>query len=505
MSRYSLWFLSDQKLLSPRTFSSPLMSQRPLRFVVSLFILLVISGCTAALPIATPKTEQSTSPPVRATTPAPNATPGPTSPTAPAATTTPTTIPLPAHPQPAEALSAGLLYVSKGFKLKMPSAKTFQATPTPEMSSVTIEQALASGPWLVVIGQMAVDESGRGYRPIIISNAQRKETQRWWGQVDEAGLASSVVFTGMPRPKSTRIKGMMGTVTALPAGSAYARYFENEQGERFGIASNNETISQLLPLLRPEDGPLQVWGELRYGVNAYWGRRILVRKYDLPQADPQQILARAAATPTTTDSSESDTDLGPIATLLQPPARAILNASVQILAVVEHPSSQQLVVRAEDAHGQVLGQAPVTLDDQNQVALVLPFTDPPSLSHGRIAIYQAEDDLLLGWQQVRFAGPVNGQRVSITQPAAQDELCGKTKVMGNASGLLVDTLLVQIEDTAGVIMGKSQVQPGPDGLWQTTIKCRRPKTARPGVVAVYALSPDKQRILLAIQPIKLKK
>jgi len=493
--------------------------------VLLILITLVLGGCAFELPLTTPE-------PVMLATAGPAA--GTALPTVaepqnepalastPAATIVPaaTPEPLPAHPTITETLDAGLAYVQAGFRLDLPSADSFIPTQPPDLNSVEIEQALASGDWLVAISPVGVDEGGQGYRTVIISNDSGKEAMRWWGQVDERGLASTTVFTGMPRPKSTKANGMIGKIVPLPDGSAYPRYFENEKGQRFGVASNKEGISALLENMTEADGRIQVWGEVRYAVNDYNGRRILVRKYDLKDAEPETILARAQkaapeSTPAAaTDAPETDIDLGPIAILYEPKPRAILHGQARASGEVINPTGDQVIVRVEDAAGQTLGEttSPLTppQDDASQFTAVIPFTDPPSLSNGRIAIYAPDDasgrPLLLGWQEVRFAGDVGNKRVTILQPESGATIRGKIQVAGRAENIPSNSLLVRVEDTAGTVMGKSRAKINAKGAWRASIQFRRPKTARQGVIAVYDVNPDDGSLILLAQiPVWLKR
>lgn len=497
--------------------------------ILLLILIMLLSGCTSALPVVTPAPVLlATAEPTTGAAPSTQSTPvealTPAQATANSATPAMNATPVvtatlaPEHPSIAEALAAGLTYVASGFKVKLPTIESFTPAPPPALNSVEIEQALASGDWLVAISPVTVDEKGRGVRTIIISNDNRKETMRWWGQVDERGTASTIVFTGMPRPKSGKVKGMVGKIITLPEGSAYPRYFENQKGQRFGIASNKDVISALLAHMVEEDGRIQVWGELRYAVDDYNGRRILVHKYDLMDAEPETILARTQAkdaTPQATPSPDSGAiDLGPIAIVYQPKPRTIIHGQVQVSGEVDNPASDQVIVRVENAEGQLLGESTVTIespqDGRAPFAVNVAFTDPTGLSDGRIAIYAPDpatgQPLLLGWQEVRFAGDVGDMRVIIVQPEPGTAIRGQIQVAGRAENIPSDSLLVRVEDTAGVVMGKARAQIKPNGNWRAAIQFRRPKTVRPGIIAVYYIIPEGGvPVLLATQPINLKR
>ena len=485
-----------------------------LRIIVTIVFLLAsltMVGCAFESPVVTPapillSTAQSaagTVAPIATASPIPvtsSATPPALEPTATPENVATPAIPLPDHPTITESLAAGLTYVQSGFKLQLPPADSFTPAQPPELSSVEIEQALASGPWLVAISPVGLNENGLGSRTVIISNDSGNKTMRWWGQVDEYGTASTVVFTGMPRPASVPVKGAVGKIIVLPPGSAYERYFENEDGRRFGIASNKEVISTLLANMTEADGLIQVWGELRYAVDDYNGRRILVRNYDLKDVEPETILARAqdAQQSTTASDENADIDLGPIAIIYEPKPRAVIHGQVQVVGEVDQPVGEQIVVRVELADHQTLGETRALLgppqDGVARFAAVVPFTDPPGLSEGRIAIYGNDSTMgqlqLLGWQEVRFAGDVGEKQVTILQPEEGAAIRGQIQVAGRAENIPSGTLLVRVEDAAGDVLGKASARIGPKQGWRTTIQFRRPKTARPGVIAVYCENPD---------------
>jgi len=466
-------------------------------FLVGLFALAFV-GCSGDTPLITPN---------------PDAAAGENSGNAVA----PTPTPLPDNPTIEETLAAGLAYVADGFRLDMPPAESFTPTTPPDLSGLEVEQALASGPWTVAIGPVQPGESGLNYRTIVISNESGNEAMRWWGQVDENGLASKVVFSGMPRPESRKVKGMVGKVVQLPPGSAYERYFENEKGQRFGIASNKDVIKQLLEKIREEDGLIQVWGELRYATDDYNGRRILVRNYDLKETEPETILNRTneeVNAPSQDTDSGDNFSLGPIAIIYEPKPRSFIHGQVQVSGEVDEPNGDQIVVRVEQGENQALGEVQVTLDPaENGVArftTVLPFNDPPSMADGRVAVYANDpatgQPMLLGWQEVRLAGDVGDKRVTIVKPEEGAEIRRTVKVAGTAENIPTQSLLVQVEDTAGVVLGKSKAKVGGNGNWATKIQFRRPKTVRPGVIAVYYVNPDDNSLtLLAMTPVKLKR
>ncbi len=513
--------------------------KRTLSVGLFLFLtLLFVAGCATQLPMATPapvllataQPTDETAAPVGeivltpdasaslTTTPAATAiimtaTPA-ASPTPTPVIATPTPTP-PQHPTIEETLAAGLTYVQSGFKLTLPPAESFVPVQPPEMSSLEIEQALASGPWLVIVSPAELNENGLAYRTIIISTEGNGKTSRWWGQVDEYGTASTVVFTGMPRPRSVNVNGATGKIVRLPEGSAYERYFESEDGKRFGIASNKDVIKTLLANMTEADGLIQVWGELRYAVNDFNGRRILVRNYDLKDIEPETILARSQpADNIQTPSAEESAGSGPVAVISQPKTWEVIHGVANVTGQIMNPVGGMILIQVEESEGESLGKTAVILGPQRDgvahFAAVVPFTDPPAMGHGRIAIYTPASDTgqrqLLGWQEVRFAGDVGDMDATILQPQAGAAIKGQVQVVGGATNIPTDTLLVRVEDAAGDVLGKAKAKIGANGGWKTNIKFKRPTTARPGVISVYVTSSDGDGlILLAQTPVKLKR
>ena len=483
-----------------------------------LVLLWFMSGCALEMPVVTPApvvlaTPVPTSSPPLASNP--TATPQPTTP--PAITPSPT-LPATATPvrftQPTveETLRAGLTYLQAGFKLKMPPPEAFTpGEPPTDLEGVRIEQALHAAGWTVVISPIEALSPERGYRTIIFSKDTGRQVMRWWGQVDDQGLASTVVFTGMPRPKSTRVKGITGKVVQLPPGSAYPRYFEDMKGRRYGIATNKEAIRPLLERLTEADGRVQFWGELRYAVNDVNGRRILVRKYNLLDVSPEEVLAR---TPRGADRSdggaEGEIGIAPYAIIDAPLPHTVIHAQVQVRGEVGGLTDNQVILRVELADGRVLGEVTVPLiatgAGSATFSATVPFINPAVLSEGRIAVYApaGDEDALLGWTVVRFAGDVGDKRVVIQQPEAGAGIRGQVLVTGRAENISAGPFLVRVEDVAGTVYGKARAKLRADGFWQVQITFRRPKTARSGVIAVYQPTPD-GLILLAQQPVRLKR
>ncbi len=400
----------------------------------------------------------------------------------------------------------------------MPPAEAFNAADQPsEMEGVEVEATMMAKGWRADVSTIARHDDGRAYRNIILSKDVGGKVMRWWGLVDEHGTASTVVFTGMPRPKSSRVKGITGHVILLPEGSAYPRYFEDGKGRRYGLATNNETIQTLLANLTEEDGRVQFWGELRYAVNDYYGRRILIRKYNLLDADPEGVLARASTTKRETHASAwegEDVEVGPWAVVYQPRTHAVIHAQVQISGEIVGLEGDTVVVRVEDKDGGVLGESSASLipngSGDSRFAATVAFSDPPSMQNGRVAVYAmaagADEEVLLGWTEVLLAGDVGNAEVTIVQPEADVRIRGKVQVSGRAKGLEGVELLIRVEDMAGVVFGKARTMVANDGAWRVRVTCRRPKTVRSGQIVVYRVHPtDGGLILLARAPVTLKR
>ncbi len=485
-----------------------------------------LTGCTGELPAVTPEPVllQPEHPSVQTLQPTQPGAEGPNAlaltPTAVSAPTvypTPTPI-FPTHPTVTETLAAGLTYVRAGFKIAMPPAEAFVAADHPsDMEGVEIEATMMAKGWRADVSTIARDGYGLAYRNIILSKDVGGKVMRWWGLVDEHGTASTVVFTGMPRPKSSRVKGVTGRVVLLPEGSAYPRYFEDAKGRRYGLATNNETIQTLLANLREEDGRIQFWGELRYAVNDYYGRRILIRKYNLLDADPEEVLARASAAKQETHASAGegeDVEVGPWAVIYQPRPHAVIHAQVQISGEIAGLEGDAVVVRVEEKDGGVLGEASASVTSgesgDSRFTATVAFSDPPSMQNGRIAVYalaaSSDEWMLLGWTEVILAGDVGNAEVTIVQPEADASVRGQVQVAGQAKGLEGVELLIRVEDMAGVVFGKARAVVANDGSWRARVKCRRPKTVRPGQIVVYRVHPTQGGlILLARTPVTLKR
>jgi len=175
-------------------------------------------------------------------------------------------------------------------------------------------------------------------------------------------------------------------------------------------------------------------------------------------------------------------------------------------------AGDQVIVRVEHEDGRLLGEAVVPLipdvAGNASFTAMVPFTNPHALSSGRVAVYAPAggDEALLGWVEVRFAGDVRDQRVTILQPEAGAGVRGRVKVAGRAEHIATDKLLVRVEDSAGVVLGKARAAIDANSNWRVRIPVQRPKTARPGVIAVYVVDPDDNALTLLAQiPIQLKR
>jgi hypothetical protein len=112
----------------------------------------------------------------------------------------------------------------------------------------------------------------------------------------------------------------------------------------------------------------------------------------------------------------------------------------------------------------------------------------------------------VGWQEIRLSGDAGDKQATILKPTLGATIRQKVRVVGQATNIPNDFLLVRVEDLAGVVMGKSKAKIDTAGNWQTVVQFRRPRTTRPGVIAVYVVNAnDKTKVLLTRIPVKLKR
>ena len=192
---------------------------------------------------------------------------------------TPVATPTPILPSPEQAHGSGARLSREAYQLRLPANDSFAAVEN--ASPVEGFQWVAtytSGPVTVTVGAPQNVED-RYVVPVKIDNDQANA--HWWGEVDSSDLVATTVAAGLPRPRSRDVSAWIGHVVKLPAGSPYDDYFEGAQGNRHGIDSNVGNVLAILEDLSGYTGRVKIWGELRYGVDDYNGRRILVRKIEL--------------------------------------------------------------------------------------------------------------------------------------------------------------------------------------------------------------------------------
>ena len=255
---------------------------------------------------------------------------------------TPDVTPTPILPSPEQARDRALDFLREAYQLRLPANDSFTAVEN--ASAVEGFQWIAtytSGPVTVAVGAPQNVED-RYVVPVKIDNDQANA--HWWGEVDSSDLVATTVAAGLPRPRSRDVSAWIGHVVKLPAGSPYDDDFEGAQGNRHGIDSNVGNVLTILDSLNGYIGRVKIWGELRYGVDDYNGRRILVRKIELLDGPLSEDTGQSGATaepepiPTTTASVESlssNTDFGPSGAILSPLPHGVIASPVQVMGEAE--------------------------------------------------------------------------------------------------------------------------------------------------------------------------
>ena len=91
------------------------------------------------------------------------------------------------------------------------------------------------------------------------------------------GVVGPVVGpTATPVPQTDAVEGWAGKVVSNPAGSEYDDYFEDSNGDRYGIASTDDTVQQQIAAKRDTDQVVYVWGTLLHDVPDVNGVQISV-------------------------------------------------------------------------------------------------------------------------------------------------------------------------------------------------------------------------------------
>ncbi len=437
----------------------------------------------------------------------------------------PTESPPPALPTsvltPGAVRDIALDYVRGAYRLTLPANADFiPATVELGAELVQATAGFATGPWQLVVGAPYLVAS-RMVSPVLLANAGNDT--RWWGEVGDDGIVVTVVSARMPRPRSQQADGWVGRVVKLPPGAPFDDYFAGEGGNQHGIDSNRADVLTLLGSLTAYQGRVRVFGELRFAAPDYNGRRLLARRIDLLDPPPLDATDSAAtpggqpapALPSPAPGASPANAFGPTGAIFSPLPRTALSERVQVAGEVEGAFENKVIVRVETEAGEVLGAVAVVVDaaemgDKGGFAVELPFQDPPAAASGRVAIYSenpADGSLsLLAWVNVALAGPTAGKSASITAPAPGTQLEGSVQVAGTAMGMKDETILVRVEDLAGTVLGQARSRVSAaaaeaEGAWQVRFSLRKPRTARPGRIAVYRLDPadDSTTLLTTVE------
>ncbi len=517
------------------------MLRRSLLSSVFVFVLLALSlaGCVSSLSRGRPQPT-----PTRALSKVePTVAPGPTvapvaavpSPTASALSTVtlplvttgesaagsppaPTPIPTAVSINPETIRDQALAFVRGAYLLGLPEDASFVATPIdPTVAATPLAASYASGPWQMHIGA-PYDVGGRFVSPAILIKAG--SDMRWWGEVGADGLTTTVVAARMPSPASRRANGWVGRIVKLPAGGPYDDYFEDAQGNRYGIASNRANVQTMLESLTAYEGRVRVSGEVRFAAPDYNGRRLLIRQIDLLDAPPTDAVESAAPIPGAAEAATPAAGVGPIGALSQPTPQSVLSASVRVAGHAEGLFENKVIVRVEAEDGTVLGEVIAITDaaaagQNGNFSVDASFQNPPTTNKGRVAIYSENPTngslILLAWVNTLFAGSATDKSVTISEPQEGERVKGMTVVRGAAIGLNGVMLLVRVEDSAGTVFGQARTRVSASAAqtpaeWQIKLPISRPRTARSGRIAVYELRADDDSMsLLAARAVQLVK
>jgi hypothetical protein len=430
--------------------------------------------------------------------------PAPVPPTEPSPPALPTSI-----LAPAAVRDLALDYVRGAYRLDLPANAAF-APADVELEAELVQAAagFAATPWQIVVGAPYLVD-GRLVSPAVLANAGNDA--RWWGEVGDEGIVVTVVSARLPRPRSQQADGWVGRIVKLPPGMPFDDYFAGEGGNQHGIDSNRAEVLTLLQSLTDYQGRVRVWGELRFAAPDYNGRRLLARRIDLldpppvetsdpaatPSAQPAPVVPSPAANASPTGA------FGPTGAIFSPLPRTALSGRVQVAGEAEGAFENKVIVRVETEAGEVMGAVAVVIDAAEMgakggFAVELPFQDPPTAAPGRVAVYSenpADGSLaLLTWVNVALAGPSAGKVVVVASPAPGTTLRGSVQVSGTALGMKDETILVRVEDLAGTVLGQARSRVSADeaaseGKWQVKFGLRKPRTARPGRIAIYSFNP----------------
>lgn len=481
-------------------------------FLLGFILLILLGGCVTELPTAAPPPEATTSPdvtvspgatpalPENTPIPAPSATPpeeapasppapAPASPAPPEATATPPPPPDSPTPGPEAARDLVLDYLRGGYRLNLPANAAFApAALSLDVAGVDVIAAYSSGPFQVFVGRAQL-AGARLLTPVNVRNTQSQAN--WWGDVYPDGLIVTTVAAGLPAPRSQRVGDWVGLVVKLPPGSPFDDYFEGGQGNGHGIASNNAGVAAVLDRLAAYEGRVKIWGELRYGVDDYNARRLLINRIELLDGELPDTTTVDEATQ---EEDPPDPDVGPTGALRDPLPGAVLSDSVWVRGDAENLFENSVLVQVEDASGVVLGKQPAITDapemgQRGRFEAAVDFANPAAAGAGRVALYSenpANGELtLLAWVNVRLAGAGHGGQAQILRPQPQTPIRSAVVVGGTTIGVVGDVVLVRVEDLAGSVWGQAQAKILAGGEWEVRVTFRNPPTPRSGRITVY--------------------
>ncbi len=464
--------------------------------LVGLILLALLGGCVTELPTTPPPTPEAVIspeplPPPKSTPAAsPTATDEAPTPAPPEATPTPSPPPGPSTPAPETARDLALDYLRGGYRVALPANESFAAADLMlEVAGMDVVAAYSSGPFQVFVGRPQ-PAGPQWLTPVNVRNTQSQAN--WWGDVYPDGVVTTTIAAGLPAPRSQRVSDWVGRVVKLPPGGPFDDYFEGVQGNRHGIASNTPRVAEILDRLAAYEGRVKIWGELRYGVDDYNARRLLVSRIELLDGE----LPAAAEETEAAEEAPPDPDVGPTGALFDPLPGAVLSDSVWVRGEAENIFENSVIVQVEDASGVVLGKQPAITDaaemgQRGWFEVAVDFVNPAGAGSGRVSLYSedpANGELtLLAWVNVRLAGAGTGGQAQILRPQAQTPIRGAVVVGGTASGLAGDVVLVRVEDLAGSVWGQAQAKILAGGEWEVRVTFRNPPTPRSGRITIYAV------------------
>lgn len=253
---------------------------------IGLFLLLTLALALCASCVQpTPEAATATIVPTATATSAPTETPLPTDTPAPEVEEIPEGVGL--------ARLAALRHVREQYPTHAPTSDLVG-----EVANVTPPQLLGSSTYQYHTGDWTMDVQF----PIVAPNmviyhvtlANALTGFRWEGEVKPNGAVREVETRVPVTVEATKVAptpgaetvpalvgGWTGQIIQLPAGNQFGSYFLRENGEQYGIASEDSAIAAQLAELRGSEQRVRVWGKLHTGVPATEARQILVERLEV--------------------------------------------------------------------------------------------------------------------------------------------------------------------------------------------------------------------------------